>query len=149
MRLDELKPAFGSKHRRKIVGRGIGSGHGAQATRGMKGQRSRAGFSGMTGFEGGQMPLIRRIPKRGFRHTMFRIEHSIVNVGEFEKRFDANASVSPEFLKKSGLINGSKPVKVLGGGDLKKPFTVQAHKFSAGAKEKIEKAGGHVEIIKQ
>src|SRR6267378_3921226 len=96
MRLDELKPAPGSRHRRKIVGRGIGSGHGAQSTRGMKGQRSRAGFSGMTGFEGGQVPLIRRLPKRGFRHTAFRTEYAIFNVNDFEKRLSAKASVSPD-----------------------------------------------------
>src|SRR6266849_2818615 len=98
MRLDELQPAPGSKHRRKIVGRGIGSGHGAQSTRGMKGQRSRSGFGGMTGCEGGQMPLIRRVPKRGFRHTAFRVHSGVVNVGDFEKRFEAKASVTPQML---------------------------------------------------
>src|SRR5580698_10071958 len=103
MRLDELKPAPGSKHRRKIVGRGIGSGHGAQSTRGMKGQRSRSGFSGMTGFEGGQIPLKRRIPKRGFRHTAFRLDHAVVNVGDFETRFEARASVSPQSMLDVGL----------------------------------------------
>src|SRR5258706_326946 len=139
MRLDELKPAPGSRHRRKIVGRGIGSGHGAQSTRGMKGQRSRAGFSGMTGFEGGQVPLIRRIPKRGFRHTMFRREYAVVNVGEIEKRFEAQASVSPQSLREAGLTKKSPWVKVLGGGDLSKALTVQAHAFSASAKEKIQK----------
>src|SRR5438477_4951694 len=107
MRIDELKPAPGSRHRRKIVGRGIGSGHGAQSTRGMKGQRSRAGFSGMTGFEGGQMPLIRRIPKRGFRHTAWRVEYAVVNVGDFEARFEANASVNPDALRGLGLAKGA------------------------------------------
>src|SRR4051812_34432455 len=102
MRIDELKPAPGSKHRRKIVGRGIGSGHGAQSTRGMKGQRSRSGWGGMTGFEGGQIPMIRRIPKRGFRQTAFQIEIGVVNVGDFEKRFEAQAAVSPETLKNAG-----------------------------------------------
>src|SRR3979409_882788 len=106
MRLDELKPAPGSHHRRKIVGRGIGSGHGAQSTRGMKGQRSRSGFGGMTGFEGGQMPLIRRVPKRGFRHTMFDTPMGIVNVGDFEKNFAAQASVTPQALKDIGLLKG-------------------------------------------
>src|SRR5437879_7411471 len=133
MRLDELRPAPGSKHRRKIVGRGIGSGHGAQSTRGMKGQGSRSGFSGMTGFEGGQLPLIRRVPKRGFRHTAFRVETGVVNIGDFEKRFEANASVTPHVLKERGLIKGVDRVKVLGDGELKKPFTVQAHAFSASA----------------
>src|SRR5471032_1238169 len=117
MRLDELKPAPGSKHRRKIVGRGIGSGHGAQSTRGMKGQRSRSGFSGMTGFEGGQMPLKRRIPKRGFRHTAFRDAMAIVNVGELEARFDVKAPVSPAVLHAAGLIKKGEHLKVLGGGE--------------------------------
>lgn len=148
MRLDELKPAPGSHHRRKIVGRGIGSGHGAQSTRGMKGQRSRSGFGGMTGFEGGQIPLIRRIPKRGFRHSAFRTDYAIVNVGDFEARFEAKASVSPEALHKLGLAKKSQQVKVLGDGELKKAFTVQAHAFSESAKQKIEKAGGKIEVLK-
>lgn len=148
MRLDELKPAPGSKHRRKIVGRGIGSGHGAQSTRGMKGQRSRSGFSGMTGFEGGQIPLIRRIPKRGFRHTAWRIDYSIVNVGDFEARFEAEAAVTPKALQDLGLVKGSRKLKVLGDGELKKALTVQAHAFTASAKEKIEKAGGKIEVLK-
>lgn len=148
MRLDELKSAPGSKHRRKIVGRGIGSGHGAQSTRGMKGQRSRSGFSGMTGFEGGQLPLIRRVPKRGFRHTAFRLECAVVNVRDFERCFEAQSSVTPETLKEKGLIKGCNRVKVLGDGDLSKSLTVQAHAFSASAKAKIEKAGGKVEVLK-
>src|SRR5471032_254341 len=120
MRLDELKPAPGSKHRRKIVGRGIGSGHGAQSTRGMKGQRSRSGFGGMTGFEGGQMPLIRRVPKRGFRHSAFADPFAVVNVGSFEKSFKAKASVTPDTLKEAGLFKGRDKVKVLGTGELSK-----------------------------
>jgi len=148
MRLDELKPAPGSKHRRKIVGRGIGSGHGAQSTRGMKGQRSRSGFSGMTGFEGGQIPLIRRIPKRGFRTTRWRIDYSIVNVGDFETRFEAKSAVNPKALQDLGLVKGHRKLKVLGDGELSKAFTVQAHAFTASAKEKIEKAGGTVEVLK-
>ena len=149
MRLDELKPAPGSRHRRKIVGRGIGSGHGAQSTRGMKGQRSRSGFSGMTGFEGGQIPLIRRIPKRGFRHTMFRTEYSVVNVGQFDKAYKANESVSPETLAEKGLVKGRHHIKVLGDGELQISLTVQAHAFSTSAKAKIEKAGGKVELLKR
>ena len=149
MRLDELKPAPGSHHRRKIVGRGTGSGHGAQSTRGMKGQRSRSGFSGMTGFEGGQIPLILRIPKRGFRTTMFTTPHSIVNVGDFDARFDANAVVSPQRLQEVGLVKGPLRVKVLGTGELTKSLTVQAYAFSASAKEKIEKAGGRIELLKK
>src|SRR5258708_5543526 len=148
MRLDELKPAPGSRHRRKIVGRGIGSGHGAQSTRGMKGQRSRSGFGGMTGFEGGQMPLIRRVPKRGFRHSAFADKFGVVNIGDFEKLFKAKGSVNPETLKEVGLFKGSEKIKVLGTGELNKALTVQAHAFSASAKEKIEKAGGKIEILK-
>jgi large subunit ribosomal protein L15 len=147
MRLDELKAPPGSHHRRKIVGRGIGSGHGAQSTRGMKGQRSRSGFSGMTGFEGGQVPLIRRIPKRGFNHNAFRIQYNVVNVGDLEAAFDAKAPVSPDALREAGLIKGVQRVKILGGGELKKTLTVQAHSFSKSAKEKIEKAGGRFEIL--
>jgi large subunit ribosomal protein L15 len=147
MRLDELKPAPGSKHRRKIVGRGIGSGHGAQSTRGMKGQRSRSGFGGMTGFEGGQMPLIRRVPKRGFRHTTWSVESAVVNIGDFEKHFDSKAPVTPERLKEVGLLKGCDRVKVLGTGEVTKALTVHAHAFSTSAKEKIEKAGGHITVI--
>ena len=148
MRLDELKPAPGSKHRRKIVGRGIGSGHGAQSTRGMKGQRSRSGFGGMTGFEGGQMPLIRRVPKRGFRHSAWKDESAVVNVGNFDKHFDSKSTVTIEALKEAGLLKGCDRVKVLGQGELKNALTVQAHAFSASAKEKIEKAGGKAEVLK-
>ncbi len=149
MRLDELKPAPGSHHRRKIVGRGIGSGHGAQSTRGMKGQKSRSGVSGLVGFEGGQIPLIRRIPKRGFRHTQFDLPETVINLKELNARFDANSAVSPKALYDKGLIKKSERVKVLGDGELSKPLTVQAHAFSASAKTKIEKAGGKIEVLKK
>lgn len=149
MRLDELKPAPGSRHRRKIVGRGIGSGHGAQSTRGMKGQKSRSGVSGLIGFEGGQIPLTRRIPKRGFRHTAFDLLETVINLKELDARFDANSAVSPQALYDKGLIKKSERVKVLGGGELSKVLTVQAHAFSASAKAKIEKAGGKIEILKK
>src|SRR5471030_805252 len=129
MRLDELKPAPGSKHRRKIVGRGIGSGHGAQSTRGMKWQRSRSGFGGMTGFEGGQMPLIRRVPKRGFRHTQWDVASAVVNIGDFDKHFDSKTPVTPQALKDVGLLKGCDRVKVLGEGAITKALTIQAHAF--------------------
>ena len=148
MRLDELKPAPGSRHRRKIVGRGIGSGHGAQSTRGMKGQKSRSGVSGLIGFEGGQIPLVRRIPKRGFRHTQFDSLETVINLKDLSLRFEANAAVSPKALYELGLIKKSERVKVLGGGELSKPMKIQAHAFSASAKLKIEKAGGQIEILK-
>ena len=147
MRLDELKPAPGSKHRRKIVGRGIGSGHGAQSTRGMKGQRSRSGFGGMAGFEGGQIPLIRRIPKRGFRHTMFDADRAVINVGSLEINFEANAEVTPQALHAKKLIRKGQQVKILSTGELKKSLVVKAHAFSASAQEKIQKAGGRAEIL--
>jgi large subunit ribosomal protein L15 len=114
----------------------------------MKGQRSRSGFGGMTGFEGGQFPLIRRVPKRGFRHTQWRIESAVVNIGDFDKHFDASAPVTPETLKASGLLKGCNRVKVLGTGTVTKALTVHAHAFSASAKEKIEKAGGKTEVLK-
>src|SRR3954468_1545221 len=149
MRIDELKPAPGSKHRPKIVGRGIGSGHGAQSTRGMKGQRSRSGWGGMTGFEGGQIPLIRRIPKRGFRRTQFQQAYAVMNVGDFEARFAAQTVISPDSLRELGLLKKSEHLKVLGDGELTKSLTVHAHAFSASAQEKITKAGGKVEILKK
>jgi large subunit ribosomal protein L15 len=149
MRLDELKPPPGSKHRPKIVGRGIGSGHGAQSTRGMKGQRSRSGWGGMTGFEGGQIPLIRRLPKRGFRQTAFQQAYSVTNVGDLEARFPAQTVVSPDSLRQLGLLKKSEHWKVLGNGELTKALTVHAHAFSASAKEKITKAGGKIEILKK
>jgi len=147
MRLDELKPAPGSKHRRKIVGRGIGSGHGAQSTRGMKGQRSRSGFGGMAGFEGGQTPLIRRIPKRGFRRTRFQSDWAVVNVKELEVRFPAKTVVTPELLHEAGVVKKSQYIKILSDGELTKSLTVKAHAFSVNAKEKITKAGGTIEIL--
>jgi large subunit ribosomal protein L15 len=149
MRIDELKPAPGSKHRPKIVGRGIGSGHGAQSTRGMKGQRSRSGWGGMTGFEGGQIPMIRRIPKRGFRNTAFRTFYTIINVGDFDKRFEGQTAISPSALQLKGLINKGERLKVLGNGELTGSFKVQAHAFSASAQEKIKKVGGQVEVLKK
>ena len=147
MRLDELKSTPGARHRRKIVGRGIGSGHGAQSTRGMKGQRSRSGFSGMTGFEGGQIPLIRRIPKRGFRHTQFRTDRAVINVQNLEAHFDANAEITPQALHSKGLIKKGQEVKILSTGKLTKALHIKAHAFSASAQEKIQKAGGRAEVL--
>lgn len=148
MRLNTLQPAPGSRHRRKIVGRGEGSGHGGKgSTRGFKGQTARSGDSHMkAGFEGGQIPLIRRIPKRGFKNTAFRTEYSLVNVGDLNEVFGANTEITAAVLRDRGLIKGSAPVKVLGDGDLSKAFTVTAAKFSASAKKKIEAAGGSVRV---
>lgn len=150
-RLNELKPAPGSRHRRKIVGRGEGSGHGGKgSTRGFKGQTARSGNKVMRpGFEGGQIPLIRRIPKRGFNNKNFHQFYSVVNVGDLETRFDAGAQVTPESLKEAGLARGGYEIKILGDGDVTKALKIKAHAFSKGAAEKIKKAGGTIEEIRK
>jgi large subunit ribosomal protein L15 len=146
MKLHELKPAPQSKKRRKIVGRGHGSGHGTTAGRGGKGQTARTGSSIPSWFEGGQMPLIRRLPKRGFTNV-FKKEYAIVNVKTFE-RFDIGQEITPELLVQTGLIRARHAgVKVLGTGTLSKAFTVHAHKFSKSAVAKIEAAAGKVQVI--
>lgn len=141
MELSNLKPKKGSRHARKRVGRGQGSGHGKMSSRGEKGQKSRSGYSRMLGFEGGQMPLHRRVPKRGFTN-IFKVEYSVVNVRDLEKVFEAGATVDVEALRKAGLIRGRKRVKILGNGDVKKKLTVHANKFSDSARTKIEAVGG-------
>ena len=146
MELNTLKPALGSKKNRKRIGRGTGSGHGKTATKGHKGQKARSGGSIKAGFEGGQMPLQRRLPKRGFA-PIDRIEYSIVNLSQLDI-FDAGYSINAEALAIKGLIkNPSAAVKILGNGDLIKPFKVSAMKFSQSAKDKIIAAGGTVEEI--
>ncbi|HKQ73535.1 MAG TPA: 50S ribosomal protein L15 [Blastocatellia bacterium] len=148
MGLNNLKAPAGGTTRKKRVGRGPGSGLGKTSGRGYKGQKSRSGYSGMRGFEGGQMPLHRRLPKRGFTN-IFKREWAEVNLADLEKMFDAGATVTPEALLERGLIRKSmrKSVVILGQGDLKKKLTVNAHRFSKSAKEKIEAAGGKAEII--
>jgi large subunit ribosomal protein L15 len=147
MDLSNLKPAEGSKHSKKRVGRGQGTGQGVQAGRGHKGAKSRSGFKFKRGFEGGQMPLHRRIPKRGF-HNPFRTEYAVVNLDVLAERFDADTVITPDLLRERGLIHGAKqPVKVLGRGDIAKKLTVRAHKFSGKAAEKIAAAGGAAEVL--
>ena len=147
MDLSNLKPAGGSKHSKKRVGRGHGTGQGTQAGRGHKGAQSRSGFKFKRGFEGGQMPLHRRIPKRGF-HNPFRTEYAVVNLDTLAERFDAGSVVTPELLRESGLVHGTRqPIKVLARGDLTKTLTVRAHKFSGKAAEKIAAAGGAAEVL--
>jgi large subunit ribosomal protein L15 len=142
MDLSNLKPKKDSRRPRKRVGRGPGSGQGKTAGRGEKGQKSRSGYSRRYGFEGGQMPLQRRVPKRGFTN-IFKEEFHVINVSDLEKRFDAGASVDENALRDAGLIKGrSKKIKVLGTGELSKKLTVQADRFSATARSKIEAAGG-------
>ncbi|MGA1874401.1 MAG: 50S ribosomal protein L15 [bacterium] len=146
MNLSQLRPAEGARKRRKRVGRGPGSGHGKQCGRGAKGQKARSGGNVRRGFEGGQMPLQRRLPKRGFLNV-FKKEYAVVNVSSLEK-FDAGAIITPKELIKMGLVKKvGDGVKVLGNGDLSKAFTVKAHKFSESAAEKIRSAGGEVEVI--
>jgi large subunit ribosomal protein L15 len=146
MRLDELRPAPGSNKKRKRVGRGDGSGHGKTSGRGHKGQGARSGGNVQPGFEGGQMPLQRRLPKRGF-HNPFRVEMAVVNVSQLDA-LPAGSEATPETLALEGLINGKKrQVKILGEGSLSKALIVRAHGFSATAKQKIEAAGGKAELI--
>ena len=147
MELHNLSPAPGSTRARKRVGRGPGSGNGKTAGRGHKGQKSRSGYSRRFGFEGGQMPLVRRIPKRGFTN-IFRVEHQVVNLRDLERVFDAGDTVSPQTLADRGLVrSGGGPVKVLGDGELNTKLTVQAHKFSKSARAGIEGAGGSCEVV--
>ena len=147
MDLSNLKPAERSKFSKKRVGRGQGSGNGVQAGRGHKGAKSRSGFKFKRGFEGGQMPLHRRVPKRGF-HNPFRVEYEVVNLDTLAARFDAGAVVTPELLLEHGLMSGAnRLVKVLARGEVDKALTVRAHKFSGKAAEKIAAAGGKAEAI--
>jgi large subunit ribosomal protein L15 len=146
MELSNLKPKKGSRHAKKRLGRGPGSGHGKTAGRGEKGQKSRSGYSSKLGFEGGQMPLHRRLPKRGFTN-IFKKEYAVVNLADLE-RFDNGASVDEAALRAAGIVKGSNDgVKVLGKGKLSKKLTVTATKFSKTAKESIEAAGGTVQEI--
>ncbi|HEY5041389.1 MAG TPA: 50S ribosomal protein L15 [Verrucomicrobiae bacterium] len=146
MRLHNLKPRPGAKHRTKRLGQGESSGHGKTSGRGGKGQTARSGSSVRIGFEGGQMPLIRRIPKRGFNNARFTTQYIAVNVGELNQ-FDDGARVDETALRSVGLANGrSDGVKILGSGELSKKLTVSASAFSASAKAKIEAKGGTVEI---
>jgi len=147
MSLSNLRPPKGMKHPKKRIGRGQGSGNGKTAGRGHKGAKSRSGFKFKRGFEGGQMPLHRRVPKRGF-HNPFRVEYEVVNLDTLGLKFDAGAVVTPELLRERGLVHGSdRKVKVLARGDVGKALTVRAHKFSGKAAEKIAAAGGATEQL--
>ena len=147
VRQNDISPAPGSRRPAKRVGRGNGSGHGTYSGRGCKGQKSRAGYKIRPGFEGGQLPLIKKLRrKRGFTN-IFRVEYSTVNVGSLSA-FAAGSEVTPEALVAAGLVRSLKaPVKILADGELKHALTVKANKFSAAAKEKIEKAGGKAEEV--
>ena len=144
MNLSTIKAPRKATEKRKRVGRGMGSGMGKTSTRGHKGQGSRSGSRLLRGFEGGQMPLHRRLPKRGFKN-IFRVEYAIVNLDRLAAL--GETEINPEVLKKAGVVSGSKPVKILGDGELKSAITVHAHKFSKSAQEKITKAGGKFEVL--
>jgi large subunit ribosomal protein L15 len=144
MNLSNIRAPKKSSEKRKLVGRGMGSGMGKTSTRGHKGQRSRSGSRMIRGFEGGQMPLHRRMPKRGFTN-IFRKEFNIVNLDRLAEL--GESTITPELLRKLGVISTKHPVKILGNGELKAAITVHAHKFSKSAQEKITKAGGKFEVL--
>lgn len=146
MDLSNLKPPKGAARKRKRVGRGPGSGQGKTAGRGNKGAKSRSGFHRKRGFEGGQMPLHRRVPKRGF-HNPFRIEYAVVNLDDLAERFPAGTVVTPDLLRETRLVTTKQKIKVLARGEIAHALTVQAHKFSGKAAERIAAAGGSVETI--
>jgi len=144
MNLSNIRAPRKASEKRKRVGRGMGSGMGKTSTRGHKGQRSRSGSRMIRGFEGGQMPLHRRMPKRGFTN-IFRQEYSIVNLDRLASL--GESTITPDMLRKAGVISTDRPVKILGDGELSKALTVHAHKFSKSAQEKITKAGGKFEVL--
>lgn len=147
MRLHDLKNVKGARHRRKRVGCGESSGHGKTSGRGNKGQKARSGGAIRPGFEGGQMPLYRRLPKKGFSNAMFRNVTAVVNLGDLNDRFEDGAVVNEDSLRQAGLVKGRYDVvKVLGTGELTRKLTVEVSGISASAKEKIEKAGGTVTL---
>ncbi len=147
MKLHSLQPAPGATKTRKRVGRGVGSGLGKTSGRGQKGQNSRSGGGVRPGFEDGQSPLFRRLPKRGFSNARFKTTYAVINLSDLDK-FEDGATVTPELLKEMGLIKQSLDgIKVLGNGTLTKKLNVKAHKFSSVAKEQIEKLGGKAEVI--
>jgi large subunit ribosomal protein L15 len=146
MNLSDLRKPKGATHSKKRIGRGQGSGNGKTAGRGHKGAKSRSGFKHKRGFEGGQMPLHRRVPKRGF-HNPFREVYEVVNLDTLAERFDAGVEITPELLREQGLVGRRGPVKILARGDVTKALTVRAHKFSGKAAEKIAAAGGRADVL--
>lgn len=147
MKLHTVSPAAGATHAAKRKGQGVGSGNGKTAGRGHKGQNARSGGGVRPGFEGGQLPLYRRLPKRGFTNAKFKVEYAVINLSDLNK-FEDGATITPELLKEMGLLkNQLSGVKVLGNGTLEKKLTVQAHAFSETAQQKIESLGGKAEVI--
>ena len=150
MRLHDLKPNTGAKHRRKRLGSGESSGHGKTSGKGHKGQKARSGGSIRPGFEGGQMPLHRRLPKRGFNNAAFKTVYGIVNLDDLEKRFDDGAAINEKLLRGAGLVRGSLGgVKILGRGEISKRFHLEVDSISASARKKIEQVGGSIVMTGQ
>lgn len=148
MKIHELKPAEGSKKRPKRIGRGLGSGHGKTSTKGHKGQKARSGGTKGPGFEGGQMPLQRRLPKRGFSNAPFKKVYAIVNLDDLNKISTEVDVITPEVLKERGIVKNLKDgLKILGNGDIDRAITVKTHAISKSARQKIENRGGKVEVI--
>ncbi|MCE5201974.1 MAG: 50S ribosomal protein L15 [Synergistaceae bacterium] len=148
MNLHELRPAAGSRKNKKRLGQGLGSGQGKTAGKGHKGQKARAGCSISANFEGGQMPLARRVPKRGFSNFRFAVKYETVNIADIDERFEAGSEVDGASLYELRLISSAdKPVKILGTGEISKNLTVRANAYSASAAKKIEAAGGKAEVI--
>ena len=146
MRLNNLKPRPGAKHRVKRLGCGESSGHGKTSGKGHKGQKARSGGSIRLGFEGGQMPLIRRLPKRGFNNAAFKARYAVINLDELEV-FDSGSEINEQLLREKGLISGKfDGLKILGRGEITKKLTIEADKFSGSARQKIEQAGGSVVV---
>lgn len=146
MKISDLAPQRGAKKKEKRIGRGPGSGHGKTSTKGHKGQAARSGGTKAPGFEGGQQPLIRRVPKRGFTN-IYRKEYAIVNLDRLNQ-FEADAVINPQFLQEAGVIKKSDGnIKILGNGELTKPLVISAHKFSQEAMKKIQAAGGRAELL--
>ncbi len=147
MNLNNLRPSKGARNKRKRIGRGEGSGTGVTAGRGHKGQQSRSGYKSKRGFEGGQMPIQRQLPKRGF-HNPFRVEYAVVNLDTLAERFDDGAEVTPEILRERKIVRKSKaPIKILARGEIPKKLTVKAHRFSATASAAIAAAGGSASVL--
>ena len=147
MKLHTIYPNDGATKTRKRVGRGVGSGLGKTSGRGENGQKSRSGYSRKPGFEGGQLPLYRRLPKRGFSNALFKKEYAVINLSDL-KKFENGTEITPELLKDMGIVKKQLAgIKVLGNGKLEKKLVVKAHKFSSVAKEEIEKLGGKAEVI--
>ena len=148
LNLSSLKPTPGSRRRPIRLGMGEGSGTGQTATRGQKGQRSRSGDGKLEGFEGGQTPLLRRVPKLGFSNRAFRVEYQVVSLAAIESAFKNQKEVTLEALRRHGLTGGKRPVKILADGTLSSPHAISAHAFSKSAVEKIKNAGGTTEVVK-